>query len=66
MNATLKSFKYLERLFPSDFIALLSEESFLYRLLVEQSPKADVWRKHIDDCLELAYRYDLVDADLVA
>jgi len=66
MNATLKSFEYLERLFPSDFIALLSEESFLYRLLVEQRPEADVWRRHINDCLELAYRYDLVDADLVA
>ncbi|MBA7637456.1 hypothetical protein ES703_45101 [subsurface metagenome] len=66
MNSTLESFQNTKRFFPPDFIASLSEESFLYRLLVEQSPKGDVWRKHIDDCLELAYRYNLVDSDLEA
>ena len=63
MNSALKSFTYLERLFPPDFVNSVTDEGFLYRLLAEQRPKADVWRKHIDDCLELAYRYNLVDAD---
>ena len=66
MSSTLESFQYLKRLFPPDFIASLSEESFLHRLQVEQRLEADIWRQHIDNCLELAYRYDLVDADLEA
>ena len=66
MRSTLEPFQYLKRLFPPDFIASLLEESFLHRLLAEQRPEADIWRKRIDDCLELAYRYNLVDADLEA
>ncbi len=66
MNSTLEPFQYLKRLFSPDFIASLSEENFLHRLLVEQRPEADIWRQHINDCLELAYRYNLVDADLDA
>ncbi len=64
MNSALEFFQHLKRLFSSDFAASLSEESFLYRLLVGQRPEADVWRQHINECLELAYRYNLVDADL--
>lgn len=66
MNGVLDNFKYLKSLFPSDYVASLSEDSFLYRLLVEQRPELDTWRQHINGCLELAYRYDLVDADLEA
>jgi len=36
----------------------------LYRLLCEQHPDAEVWRSHVNDCLELAIRYELKDADL--
>lgn len=64
MNSVLKSFQYLEHFFPADFIAALTEESFLYRLLVDKKPRANILRQNVDDCLELAYRYDLVDADL--
>ncbi len=66
MNSKIESFMHLKRFFPADFVTLLSKDSFLYRLLVEQRPEADVWRRNIDDCLELAYRYNLVDADLEA
>lgn len=66
MTSTLESFKHLKRFFPSEFLASISEENIPHRLLVEQRPEATVWRKHIDDCLELAYRYNLVDADLEA
>lgn len=66
MSFTLENFQHLERFFPSDFVASVPEESFLHRLLVEQRPELDIWRQHIDDCLELAYRYNLVDADLEA
>ncbi len=66
MNSTLESFQHLKRLYSPDFSASLSEDSFLYRLLTEQRTEAEIWRQHIDDCLELAYRYNLVDADLEA
>jgi hypothetical protein len=66
MISTLESFRYLKRLFPPHFVGLLSEEDFLYRLLVEKRPELDVWRQHINNCLELAYRYNLLNADLEA
>ena len=64
--STLESFRYLKRLFPPHFVGSISEEDFLYRLLVEKRPELDVWRQHINNCLELAYRCDLVDADFEA
>ena len=66
MKSTLEPYQYLKRFFSHDFVASLSEENFLYRFLVDQQPEEDVWRQHTNDCLELAYRYDLVDADLEA
>ncbi len=66
MTSTLESFPNLKRLFPLEFLTSISEESFLYRLLIVQRKEADVWRQHINNCLELAYRYNLVDADLEA
>jgi len=36
----------------------------LHSLLCEQHPETEVWRKHVNDCLELAIRYKLKDADL--
>ncbi|MBA7605772.1 hypothetical protein ES703_12907 [subsurface metagenome] len=44
----------------------VSEDNFLHRLLIEEEPVLDVWRQHIDNCLELASRYNLLDADLEA
>ncbi len=64
MSNTLAEFKYLQKLFPADFVTALVKGNFLYALLCETGTKATLWRKHIDDCLELAYRYSLVDADL--
>jgi len=62
----LKPYKYIIRFFPSEFISSLEEESDLYRLFTNDNPKTDTWREELNDCLELAYRYDLVDADLEA
>jgi len=44
----------------------LPEERFLHKHLCEQEPWARIWRQHINDCLELALRHDLADADLIA
>ena len=38
----------------------------MYRLLTDEDPGLDEWRNSVNECLELAYRYDLVDADLEA
>jgi hypothetical protein len=59
-----KKYKYLNKFFPADFIESLTEDNLSYRFLVDEDPRANVWRQEIDDCLELAYRYKLVDADL--
>jgi len=65
-----QSLQALNCLFPPEFVASLlpddSKRGFLYRLLYEQSSKAKVWRQGINDCLELALRHKLVDADLEA
>jgi hypothetical protein len=44
----------------------LTEDNRSYRFLVDKDPRANAWRQEIDGCLELAYRYNLVDADLEA
>ncbi len=64
--STLEPFQYLKRLFPPHFVGSLSEENFLYRLLIEKRPQLDVWRQYINNCLELACRYNLMNADLEA
>lgn len=64
VSAILENYKYLNKFFPADFIESLTEDNHSYRFLVDKDPRADVWRQEIDDCLELAYRYNLVDADL--
>lgn len=56
----------LNHFFPPDFVASISEESFLYGLLCEQRSEAHIWRQHINGSLELALRYELPDADLEA
>lgn len=61
-----KPYKYIIRFFPSEFISSLEEESALYRLFTDNNPRTDAWREELNDCLELAYRYDLVNADLEA
>jgi hypothetical protein len=66
MTAILENYKYLNKLFPADFIKSLTQDNISYRFLIDEDPRADVWRQEIDDCLELAYRYNLVDADLEA
>lgn len=38
----------------------------MYRLLTYEDSRLDEWRNNVNECLELAYRYDLVDADLEA
>jgi len=60
----LVPYEFIARFFPSEFISSLKEDSDLHRLLVDDNPKHDIWRKELNDCLELAYRYDLVNADL--
>jgi hypothetical protein len=62
----MKSLQALEYFFPPDFVASLPEDSLLHRLLCEQRPESEIWRQHINDCLELALKYNLADADLVA
>lgn len=59
-----ESLQALEYFFPPAFVASLPEENHLRKLLCEQRSKAKVWRQHINDCLELALRYGLADADL--
>jgi hypothetical protein len=66
VSTILENYKYLNKFFPADFIESLTEDNRSYRFLVDKDPRANAWRKEIDDCLELAYRYDLVDADLEA
>jgi len=61
-----QSLQALEHFFPPDFVASLSEENFLHKLLHGQYSGAEIWRQHINECLELALRYRLVDADLEA
>jgi len=61
-----QSLRALEYFFPRDFVASLPEESFLYKLLREQHSRAKIQRQHIGDCLKLALRYKLADADLMA
>ena len=38
----------------------------MYWLLTDEDSKSDELRNSVNECLELAYRYDLVDADLEA
>ncbi|HUT96560.1 MAG TPA: hypothetical protein VMW60_00360 [Dehalococcoidales bacterium] len=64
VSAISGGYKYLNKFFPDDFIKSLTEDNHSYRLLIDEDPRANVWRQEIDDCLELAYRYNLVDADL--
>lgn len=59
-------YQYLTRLLPPEFVASLTEEDYLYRLLTDGDSKLDDWRNDADECLGLAYRYNLVDADLEA
>ncbi len=66
MSYALDNFKYLRSLFPSDFVASLSEESYLYGLLTNEGVKQEIWRQRVNDCLELAYRCNLVDSNLEA
>ena len=66
MNSLLIPYEYLTRLFPPEFVASLSDENYLYRLLTDEDSRLDDWRNNVNECLELAYRYDLVDADLEA
>lgn len=66
MSAILENYKYLNKFFPVDFIESLTEDNRSYRFLIDKDSRADAWRQEIDDCLELAYRYNLVDANLEA
>ena len=66
MNSLLIPYEYLTRLFPPEFVASLSDENYLYRLLTDEDSELDELRNSVNECLELAYRYDLVDADLEA
>ena len=66
MNSLLVPYQYLIHLFPPEFIASLTEEDYLYRLLTDEDSELDELRNNVNECLELAYRYDLVDTDLEA
>lgn len=66
MKEILENYKYLNKFFPANFIESLTKDKRSYRFLIDEDPRGNVWRQEIDDCLELAYRYDLVDADLEA
>lgn len=66
MNPILESYEYLDRIFPPEFISSLTEGSYLYWLLTDEDSELDGLRNSVNECLELAYRYDLVDADLQA
>lgn len=61
-----QSLEALNHFFPPEFVASLSEEHFLYKVLCDQDPRAKMWREYTNGCLELALRYELADADLVA
>jgi hypothetical protein len=66
MNSLLIPYKYLTRLFPLEFVASLTKEDYLRRLLTDEDSELDELRNNVNECLELAYRYDLVDTDLEA
>jgi len=66
MNSLLIPYQYLTRLFPPEFVAALTKEDYLYRLLTDEDSELDELRNNVNECLELAYRYDLADADLEA
>jgi hypothetical protein len=66
VSEILENYKYLNKFFSTNFIESLTEDKRSYRFLIDEDPRADAWRREIDDCLELAYRYNLVDADLEA
>ncbi len=61
-----QSLQALEHFFPPDFVASLPKEERLHKLLCGRHSRAKIWRQHISDCLELACRYKLVDADFKA
>ena len=66
MNSPLIPYQFLTRLFPPEFVASLTKEDYLYKLLTDEESELDELRNSVNECLELAYRYDLVDADLEA
>ena len=66
MNSLLIPYQYLTLLFPPEFVASLTEEDYLYRLLTDEDSNLNELRDSVNECLELAYRYGLVNADLEA
>jgi hypothetical protein len=63
-NQMLSQFEYLNRFYTPDFLSSINKENHLYKFLLGENPKLVELRSDINKFLELAYRYNLVGADL--
>jgi len=61
-----KSMDALNYFFPPSFVDSMPEDHFLNGVLCDQEVSAECWRQDINDCLELALAYELVDTNLMA
>jgi len=58
--------EHFKKFYYDDFINSLPKDSRLYKILTVDLPQTENLRVEIDKCLELAHRYELLDADLEA
>ncbi|TET18068.1 MAG: hypothetical protein E3J75_00990 [Dehalococcoidia bacterium] len=58
--------EHLKNFYHDDFTNLLPEDSRLHKILTVDLPQTENLRIEINNCLELAHRYTLLDADLEA
>lgn len=56
----------LRKFYSDDFISSLPRNSRLYKILTTDLPQTENLRMEINECLDLVYRYELLDADLEA
>ncbi len=61
--ARLEAFRAV---FTDEAIAKMPSDSLLRSLVTEKHPNFTIWRTEMNSCLELAQRYDVLDADLIA
>jgi len=61
-----KSMDALNYFFPPSFVDSMPEDHFLHGVLCNQDASAECWRQDINDCLELASKYELVDTNFIA
>jgi len=61
-----ESMDALNYFFPPSFVDSMPEDHFLHGVLCNQDASAECWRQDINDCLELASKYELVDTNFIA